>query len=100
MPLQMETLRNLRIRTKLLVLPGVAAVGLLIVLITSILLADREEGQIRLVENDYYPSVQLSAEIESRFATLQRALQDAVASRNASGLEETDALHAELQARI
>jgi methyl-accepting chemotaxis protein len=100
MPLQMETLRNLRIRTKLLVLPGVAAVGLLIVLITSILLADREERQIRLVENDYYPSVQLSAEIESRFATLQRALQDAVAARNASGLEETDALHAELQARI
>jgi methyl-accepting chemotaxis protein len=100
MSLQWKAFRNLRIKSKLLVLPAFAALGLLIVLVTSVYLADSEERQIRLVENDYYPSVQLSAEIETRFAALQRGLQDAVAARNAGGLEDADALQAQLMTRI
>ena len=96
----LKTFRDLRIKSKLLVLPAFAALGLLIVLVTSFVLADSEERQIRLVENHYYPSVQLSAEIETRFAALQRGLQDAVAARNANGLDDTDALYAQLVKRI
>ena len=100
MALQRGMFNRLSIKYKLLVMPAFAAIGLLVVLATSIYLGDTEEKQMRLVENDYYPSVQLSADVEKRFAALQRGLQDAVAARNTAALDEIDAMRVQLVARL
>ena len=100
MALQRGMFNRLPIKYKLLVMPAFAAIGLLVVLATSVYLGDTEEKQMRLVENDYYPSVQLSADVEKRFAALQRGLQDAVAARNTAALDEIDAMRIQLIARL
>ena len=100
MALQRGMFNRLPIKYKLLVMPAFAAIGLLVVLATSLYLGDTEEKQMRLVENDYYPSVQLSADVEKRFAALQRGLQDAVAARNTAALDEIDAMRIQLIARL
>ena len=100
MALQRGMFNRLSIKYKLLVMPAFAAIGLLVVLATSLYLGDTEERQMRLVENDYYPSVQLSADVEKRFAALQRGLQDAVAARNTAALDAIDAMRIQLIARL
>jgi methyl-accepting chemotaxis protein len=91
---------NLRIKHKLLVLPAFATVALVIVLVASILFERAADHEMQLVEQGYYPSVQLSRDVEEGVARLQRGLQDSVAAADASALAETDRLHAQLIARI
>lgn len=91
---------NLQLKYKLLVLPAFATLGLLVVMFTTIYFDRRADDELQRVEQGYYPSVQLSRDIEARVAALQRGLQDGVAASDASALEGTDRMRDELIAEI
>src|SRR6202171_95661 len=86
-------LNNLKFPYKLLVLPLVATVGFVVILVTNVVMGARQEQRILLVEKGYYPSVQLSTDLDSNLTAIQRGLQDAVASLNVQSVDDVDKLH-------
>jgi methyl-accepting chemotaxis protein len=93
-------LKNLEIKHKMLLIPAFATLGFLIILGVSGYLDRKTESELVVVQTGYYPSVELSRDVEDGLSKLQRGLQDAVSASNASALEDTDKLHKELTARI
>ncbi len=93
-------LKNLTIRYKLLLMPAFATLGFLMVLGVSTYLDRKTEQELVLVQTGYYPSVDLSRDVEDGLAKLQRGLQDGVAASNASALDDADKAKADLVARI
>lgn len=93
-------IRDLRIKYKLLLMPAFATIGFLVVLAVSIYVNRSTERELVLVQTGYYPSVDLSRDVEEKLSKLQRGLQDAVAASNASALDDTDKIKADLVARI
>ena len=86
----MNQFNNLRMKYKLLVLPAFAILGLTIVMISASYFNSRADHELQLVRRGYYPSVQLSRDVEHAVVTLQRALQDGVAASDAAAIAETD----------
>src|SRR2546421_13086066 len=85
-------LNRLRFRTKLMLLPLMAAVGFIIVLALSTFFAMRNQDLLVRVESGYYPAVETSQGLDNQLTAIQRALQDAVAAANLSALPEVDKL--------
>src|SRR5207247_7535125 len=81
---------NLRFRYKILALPLVATLGFLVILAANGIMASRQEQRLLLVESVYYPSVQLSAGLETTMIDIQHGLQDAVSASNAQQLDDVD----------
>jgi methyl-accepting chemotaxis protein len=86
-------LNNLKFRYKMLVLPLLATTGFVVILIVNSIMGGRQEQRLLLVERGYYPSVQLSIDLDTTLTTIQRGLQDAVAAANAQGIDEVDKVH-------
>jgi methyl-accepting chemotaxis protein len=84
-------LRDLKFVWKLLVLPGLASIGFVLVLLVTVVLGRGEAERLRLIETGYAPSLDLSKDLESGLMQLQRGLQDAVAADSADALADTDA---------
>jgi methyl-accepting chemotaxis protein len=91
---------NLRMKYKLLVLPAFAILGLTLVMISASYFNSRADHELQLVRRGYYPSVQLSRDVEHAVVTLQRSLQDGVAASDASAIAETEKIRQEVLARI
>lgn len=86
-------LNNLKFRYKLLVLPLLATIGFVVILVANSIMGARQEQRILMVEKGYYPSVQLSTDLDSTLKAVQRGLQDAVAASNAQAIDEVDKIH-------
>src|SRR5215213_3655534 len=87
-------------RQKILLLPGLAAVALLLVLALTMGLGRTNEARLRSIRDGYYPSVQLSRSLQENLARIQRGLQDAATARDVDRLEEADSLRAAVVATI
>ncbi|HEX2833185.1 MAG TPA: methyl-accepting chemotaxis protein [Thermoanaerobaculia bacterium] len=87
-----SVLNRLRFRHKLLVLPGLAALGFAIVLAVTVYFNVRNQKLLELIERGYYPAVDNAALLNQTLKGIERSLQDAVAAQNAAALQETDAL--------
>ena len=87
-------------RHKILLLPGLAAVALLLVLALTMGLGRTNESRLRSIRDGYYPSVQLSRSLQENLARIQRGLQDAATARDVDRLEEADSLRAVVVATI
>src|SRR5258706_6620794 len=85
-------LNRLRFRTKLMLLPIMAAVGFVMVLAVSGFFAMRNQNLLVRVESGYYPAVETSQALNDDLKSIQRALQDAVAAANLSALADADKL--------
>jgi len=85
-------LGSARFSTKVLILPALGAVTLIGLLLLALLLGRRNEDLIRRVEAGYYPSFELSLNLESLLEDLQKAFRDAVASGEATALSDVDKL--------
>ena len=85
---------------KLLVLPAFAILGLTIVMISASYFNSRADHELQLVHRGYYPSVQLSRDVEDAVVTLQRSLQDGVAASDAAAIAGTAKIHQQVLARI
>ena len=79
---------NLRFRYKILALPLVATLGFLVILAANGIMASRQEQRLLLVESVYYPSVQLSAGLETTMI------------ENMTIIERLAALHREAEAEM
>jgi methyl-accepting chemotaxis protein len=87
-------------RQKILLLPGLAAVALLLVLVLTVGLGRTNESRLRTIRDGYYPSVQLSRTLQENLARIQRGLQDAATARDVDRLQEADSLRAVVVATI
>jgi len=96
----MNKFNNLRMKYKLLVLPAFAILGLTIVMISASYFNSRADHELQLVRRGYYPSVQLSRDVQNAVVALQRSLQDGVAASDAAAIAETANVHQQVLARI
>ncbi len=96
----MSKFSNLRMKYKLLVLPAFAILGLTIVMISASYFNSRADHELQLVRRGYYPSVQLSRDVQDAVVTLQRSLQDGVAASDAAAINATARIHQQVLARI
>jgi methyl-accepting chemotaxis protein len=83
---------KLKFQHKMLVGPGLAGIAFCLVLMITLILGTRSVNQMQLVESGYYPSVEMSRDLEEDLSAIQRGLQDAVAAKNSEALSDTDAL--------
>src|SRR5262245_8446437 len=84
--------RDLKFKHKITLLPGMAAVGFLLILIVSLLVGGRNERILSEVENDYYPSLQLNRALEETTTAVHRQLEYAAAAGDTRVLSQTDVL--------
>jgi methyl-accepting chemotaxis protein len=96
----MTRFNNLRMKYKLLVLPAFAILGLTIVMITAGYFNAQADRELQLVRKGYYPSVQLSRDVEHDVVVLQRALQDAVSAADPAAIAESDKIRQRMLVRI
>ena len=78
--------KRLKFQHKMLIGPALAGLAFCLVLAITLILGSRSVSQIRQVENGYYPSVEMSRDLEENLNAIQRGLQDAVAAKNSEGL--------------
>src|SRR5215471_16927765 len=83
---------RLKFQHKMLIGPGLAAVAFCLVLMITLIMGTRSVNQMQTVESGYYPSVEMSRDLEEILNAIQRGLQDAVAAKNSEALSDTDAL--------
>lgn len=83
---------SLSFRQKILLLPGLAAVALLLTLVLTVSLGRKNESRLRTIRDGYYPSVQLSRTLQEELSHLQRTLLDAASARDKDQLEGADSL--------
>ncbi len=85
-------IERLGFREKLGLIPSVAAVALTAILLLNVgtgLLTDLRQHTI---ENQYYPAVSASRDLQAELRSVQRALQDAVTSGDSGALGVADSL--------
>lgn len=85
-------IERLGFREKLGLIPSVAAVALTAILLLNVgtgLLTDLRQHTI---ENQYYPAVSASRDLQAELRSVQRALQDAVTSGDSGTLRVADSL--------
>ena len=92
--------RNLKFKRKGLIIPVLATSALLLILIVSILLSGVNKGLLKKIENGYYPSVELSRDLEETLKAIQQGMQEAVAISDEETLAETDTLYDRFVSKI
>ena len=85
---------GLPLQRKIRLLPRTAAFALLLVVVLTSALGALSIGASRDIHREHYPAVQRSRQLSGDLERLQRTLQDAVASRESSLLDEADSLAA------
>jgi methyl-accepting chemotaxis protein len=83
---------QLKFQHKMLIGPAIAGLAFCLVLGITLIFGSRNVGQMQQVESGYYPSVEMSRDLQEDLNAIQRGLQDAVAAKNSDALVETDAL--------
>jgi methyl-accepting chemotaxis protein len=81
---------NLKFAYKVALMPGLAALGFLLVLFSSLWLGRRNDRLLADLQDGYFPAFEASHALEETLGVIQRGLQDAVAARDPSMLTETD----------
>jgi len=83
---------KLKFQQKMLIGPALAGLAFCLVMAITLILGSRSASQMQQVEAGYYPSVEMSRDLEEDLNAIQRGLQDAVAAKNSEALADTDAL--------
>jgi methyl-accepting chemotaxis protein len=91
---------KLKFQHKMLIGPALAGLAFCFVLAITLILGSRSISQMQQVQTGYYPSVEMSRDLEEDLNAIQRSLQDAVAAKNRDALVETDALKDEFLQRL
>jgi methyl-accepting chemotaxis protein len=91
---------HLRFQHKMLIGPALAGLAFCLVLAITLAFGSRSVSQMQQVESGYYPSVEMSRDLEEDLNGIQRGLQDAVAAKNSDALAETDALQDKFLQRL
>lgn len=85
-------LGTMSFRHKLMLVPALAVIALLFILGVNLAFGLWNSRELTRIERGYYPSIQMSRDLQENMALLQRGLQDAAAGRDLDMLVETDTL--------
>lgn len=91
---------SLSFRQKILLLPGIAAVALLLTLVLTVSLGRTNDARLRTIRDGYYPSVQVSRSLQENLSALQRQLLDAASARDSERLAVADSLRESIAAAL
>ena len=94
------SLQKASIRSKIIFLPALAAVGGVLVLAATLFFARRTQHELQTLERGYYPALDANRAAETSLAELQRKLRAAVASGDTSALASADTAAADVRARL
>jgi methyl-accepting chemotaxis protein len=93
-------LRKLSFTQKVALLPTMAMVGFAVILGASTILGGRSLRQQSQVEKGFFPSVELSRDLETVLGAVQQALRDAVGTLDSTRLTEVDTLQTLFQTLV
>jgi methyl-accepting chemotaxis protein len=85
--------RRLRFRTRVLMLPLLAAVSYALIFVINGYLGAQNAAVLASIESGYVPEVALSNELRRTIENIQRTLQDAVAAEDMDAIVRADAMH-------
>ena len=92
--------KKLKFQQKLLIGPALAGLAFCLVLAITLIFGSRSVSQMQQVESGFYPSVEMSRDLEEDLNAIQRGLQDAVAAKSSETLADTDALNDKFLQRL
>jgi len=92
--------KKLKFAHKILLMPMVAALALLLILITTVFAVSRTESYSSAIEVGYFPATEMHHDLDALLMSIQRTLQDAAASHDHSAIDEADTLKAQFLARL
>ncbi len=84
--------RTLTLRSKILALPLVAALGFIITLGTTFVLGQKAQEKLAMIEGGYAPALEQSRRLEAKLDAYQRALRDAVGVSDTGAVAKTDTI--------
>ena len=84
--------RTLTLRSKILALPLVAALGFITTMGTTFVLGMKAQDKLAMIEGGYAPALEQSRRLEARLDGYQRALRDAVGASDTSAVAAADTL--------
>ena len=84
--------RNLTLRSKIVALPVVAAIGCIATLGTTVVLGRRAQAELVRLESQASPALDASRRLEARLETYQRTLRDAVTTSDTISVIAADTI--------
>ncbi|MCA9732481.1 MAG: PAS domain S-box protein [Deferribacteres bacterium] len=88
----MKLLHNLKIRHRIIVMPIIAGLTFLSVLLIILVVNLQNAELTKKIQKNYYPLLELERDIEESLATIQRGMQDAVATADSAAIQEIEIL--------
>jgi CheY-like chemotaxis protein/HAMP domain-containing protein len=82
----------MKIRTKIILVPALAAVAFLLIFVISTILGSQNNQLLLSIERGYFPALEMSRELEGILETIQRNMQYAASAQDEETLEETKSL--------
>ncbi|TAK10033.1 MAG: methyl-accepting chemotaxis protein [Candidatus Manganitrophaceae bacterium] len=84
--------RHLKFTHKIVLMPSLATAAFLLILVFTQMGRNADQDVMTQIENEYFPALELSRDLETVLANIQRSLQDAVAADDVEAIEKTDAI--------
>lgn len=84
--------KNLKIKTKIVLMPLLAGIAFLLILVINTLLGSKNNTLLVSIEDGYFPALEMSQELEAILGNVQRDMQYAASAMDEDILTETDEL--------
>jgi len=86
-------LKNMKIRTKIILVPALAAIAFTLIFVISTILGSKNNSLLLSIEQGYFPALEMSRDLESTLEKIQRTMQYAASAQDETELESTQVLH-------
>ena len=84
--------KNLKIRTKIVLMPVLAGIAFLLILVINTFLGSKNNHLLVKIEDGYFPALEMSRELEGILTSVQRNMQYSASAMDEEILTETDVL--------
>ena len=84
--------KNIKIRTKIVLMPVLAGTAFLMILVINTLLGSQNNQLLISIEDGYFPALEMSRELEGILSRVQRNMQYAASAMDEEVMAETDLL--------
>ncbi len=84
--------RHLKFTHKIILMPSLSTAAFLLILLFTQMGRNADQDLMTQIDNEYFPALELSRDLETVLANLQRNLQDAVAADDLEMIEKADTL--------
>ena len=85
-------LKNMKIRTKIILVPALAAVAFLLIFVINTILGSQNNQLLVSIEEGFFPALEMSRGLEGILENVQRDMQYAASAQDEDALNETETL--------